>query len=211
MTFGQVDVGPVMATAGGAWIGTLFDELPLHVPPLMVMPRLTLPLGPAVYWIELVPWPEVIVPLAIVHEYVAPLTALTPALLPLLFAQTAAAVVMTGDGEPASVTVLLALALQLPFETVTLYVVVTDGESVMVCVVAPFDQRYEAKPGPASRVIGVPAQKVVGPVMLTIGAGLTVTDCGALVALQPFAVTVTLKLPEPTTLIDCVVAPFDQT
>src|ERR1043165_8565729 len=46
--------------------------------------------------------------------------------------------------------------------------------------------------------------------MLTIGAGLTVTDVAPLVALQPFAVTVTLKLPEPTTVIDCVVAPFDQ-
>src|SRR5438067_1645250 len=111
----------------------------------------------------------------------------------------------------AMATVCEALPLQPPpVVTLTLYVIVAVCESVMVRVVAPVDQRYETKPGPASRVIGVPAQKVVGPVMLTIGAGLTVTDCDALVALQPFAVTVTLKLPEPTTLIDCVVAPFDQ-
>src|SRR4051794_13152449 len=117
-----------MTTAGGAWTGTLLDELPLQVPPLMVMPRVTLPLGPAVYWIEFVPWPDAIVPFAIVQEYVAPLTAPTPALLPVLFAQTAAAVVITGAGEPPNVTVLLALPLQVPFETVTLYVVVADGE-----------------------------------------------------------------------------------
>jgi hypothetical protein len=43
-----------------------------------------------------------------------------------------------------------------------------------------------------------------------VGFGLTVTDVAAEVALQPLAlVTVTLKLPEAVTLMDCVVAPFD--
>ena len=108
-------------------------------------------------------------------------------------------------------TVLLALLLQFEaFVTVTLYVVACVGVSVIVCVVAPVDQRYDEKPGPASRVMGVPAQKVDGPLMLTIGAGFTVTVLAALVALQPFTVTVTSKLPEPKTVIDCVVAPLDQ-
>ena len=49
LTFGQVELGPLIVTDGGGWIGTLFDELPLQLPPLMVMPRETFPLGPAVY------------------------------------------------------------------------------------------------------------------------------------------------------------------
>ena len=210
-TFGQVEAGPVIVTAGGCWIGTFAEELPPQEVPLTVMPSVTLPLAPALKVMAFVPWPAVMLPLAMVQAYVAPATAETLAALPVLFAQTAAGAVIGGVGEPARVTVLLAEALQ--FEalvTVTLYVVVAAGVSVIVCVVAPVDQRYEEKPGPASRVIGVPAQNVDGPVMLTRGAEFTVTLLPALVALQPFTVTVTLKVPEPKTVIDCVVAPFDQ-
>jgi hypothetical protein len=51
---------------------------------------------------------------------------------------------------------------------------------VIVCVVAPVDHEYDAKPGPASSVTGVPEQVEVGPVMLTVGSGLTLTVCVSL-------------------------------
>ena len=46
--------------------------------------------------------------------------------------------------------------------------VVDDGETVMVCVVAPVLHRYEAKPGPAFRMT-LPPHDDVGPVMVTGG------------------------------------------
>ena len=55
-------------------------------------------------------------------------------------------------------------------------------------------------------------QKVVGPlgVIVADGVELTVTVVGDDVALQPAgSVTVTVKVPEAVTLIDCVFAPFD--
>jgi hypothetical protein len=67
LTFGQVEVGPVIVTVGGAWIGTLVDELPPHEVPLMVMPSVTLPLGPALKVMAVVPWPAVMLPLAMVQ------------------------------------------------------------------------------------------------------------------------------------------------
>ena len=60
-------------------------------------------------------------------------------------------------------------------------------------VVAPFDQTYETPPDAVRRTVP-PWQNVVGPfgVMTGVGAGLTVTDVAAEVALQPFEfVTVT--------------------
>jgi hypothetical protein len=70
------------------------------------------------------------------------------------------------------------------------------GATVIVCVSAPFDQLYDAKPAPASRVTVPDPQIDDGPVMLTTGLGLTVTLTGADVPPQPLAfVTVTLKLP----------------
>lgn len=53
------------------------------------------------------------------------------------------------------------------------------GETEIVCVVAPVDQTYESKPGPASSVTGVPAQTDVGPVIATVGAGAIGIDCEA--------------------------------
>ena len=58
-----------------------------------------------------------------------------------------------------------------------------------------------------------PAQNVVAPFALitgVAGAALTTTFVAVLVAEQPFVVTVTLYEPAVVTLIDCVVAPFDQ-
>ena len=81
------------------------------------------------------------------------------------------------------------------------------------CVVAPFDQRYDAEEGAVS-VTEPPSQNVVEPSAVITGVdgfALTVTDVVAEVALQPLAlVTVTLYEPDVVTLIDCVVAPFDQ-
>ncbi len=84
--------------------------------------------------------------------------------------------------------------------------------TVIACVVAPFDQRYDEALLAVSVTLP-PAQNVVGPPAVIVAAGLalTVTAIGEDVALQPFAfVTVTLKLPPALTAIDCVVAPFDQ-
>ena len=57
------------------------------------------------------------------------------------------------------------------------------------------------------------AQKVVGPLALiaAAGGGVTVTVTGFDVPEQPAPLpTVTVKVPEPLTTIDCVCAPFDQ-
>ena len=58
-----------------------------------------------------------------------------------------------------------------------------------------------------------PAQNVVGPLAVIVGvegSGLTVTEVDA-DAEQPFAfVIVTPYVPEALTVMDCVVAPFDQ-
>ena len=63
---------------------------------------------------------------------------------------------------------------------------------VVVCADAPLLQLYDAKPAPAFKVAVVPTQISPLPVMLTVGAGLTVTVVLA-TALQPAAlVTVTL-------------------
>jgi hypothetical protein len=83
----------------------------------------------------------------------------------------------------------------------------------MACVVAPLDQRYEL----AALAVSVtlpPAQNVVGPLAVMTGVAgnaLTTTLVGAELPLQPFAsVTVTLYEPVAFTVIDCVMAPFDQ-
>jgi len=82
---------------------------------------------------------------------------------------------------------------------------------VIDCVVAPLLQAYDAAEDDVS-VTEPPAQNVVGPpaVIAGAGSGLTVTLAGADVALQPAFVTVTVYVPPVETVIDGVVAPFDQ-
>ena len=64
--------------------------------------------------------------------------------------------------------------------------------AVVVCVVAPVFQLYDAKPAPAFKVALVPAQITPPPLTVVVGAGLTVIPALA-VALQPAAlVTVTV-------------------
>ena len=58
----------------------------------------------------------------------------------------------------------------------------------------------------------VPGQRLSEPLAVTVGAaGLldSVTVTGAEVLLHEPEVTVTVKVPDAVTLIDCVVAPFD--
>jgi hypothetical protein len=96
--------------------------------------------------------------------------------------------------------------------SVTVTVNVSDAVTLIVCDVAPFDQRYEVKPAPASSVTLPPVQNVSGPLCVidTIGAGLTVTVVGDDVPLQVPSLTVTVNVSLLVTLIDCEVAPFDQ-
>src|SRR5712691_8530582 len=99
-----------------------------------------------------------------------------------------------------------------PLASVTVTLELPLALTVIDDVVAPFDQRYEV-PLDAVSVTLPPAQNVVGPpaVMLAVGLALTVTAVGVDVALHPLAsVTVTLELPLALTVIDDVVAPFDQ-
>ncbi len=68
-------------------------------------------------------------------------------------------------------------------------------EIVIDGVVAPFDQRYDAKPPGADNVAEseAPQSTSFDAVMTGAGVGLTLTTTGALVAEQPFAsVVVTL-------------------
>jgi hypothetical protein len=130
-----------------------------------------------------------------VQKVVAPLGVITAAGLALTVTAVAAEV----EPQP------------LAFVTVTLYE--PEVVTLMACVVAPFDQRYEL-PALAVSVTLPPAQKVVGPPAVIAGVAglaLTVTAVAADVALQPLAfVTVTLYEPEAVALMAWVVAPVDQ-
>jgi hypothetical protein len=100
-------------------------------------------------------------------------------------------------------------AVQPPLVMFTVYVpaVVT----MIDCVVAPFDQRYDAA-GSAVSVTLPPSQNVVGPLGVTFAVGVEsmVIACVS-VPLQPFAsVTVTLYVSDVVTLMTCEVAPVDQ-
>ena len=94
-------------------------------------------------------------------------------------------------GAAPTFTVWEALAEQ-PFRslTVTLYVVVDAGDTVIDCVVAPVDHENDVPPFAVSVTL-VPAHVDVGPVIVAVGAGLTVTTVGDDVALQLPLPTVT--------------------
>jgi hypothetical protein len=80
--------------------------------------------------------------------------------------------------------------------TVTLYVALDPEatETLIDCVVAPFDQRYVEMPVPLAVSVAVPpAQEFAGPLMVTVGCASTLTTVGADVAVQPAdVVTVTV-------------------
>ena len=102
--------------------------------------------------------------------------------------------VIVAAGSGLTVTVVAGdVALQ-PFAFVTVTVKLPLAAGVIDCVVAPFDQRYDA-PALAVSVTEPPVQNVVAPegVMVAAGAVFTVTVVAADVVLQPLAlVTVTL-------------------
>lgn len=89
-------------------------------------------------------------------------------------------------GGAVTVIVVPALVeLQVPFETVTVYV--PDVETVIACVVSAVDQVFPAAADEVS-VTEPPVQNVVGPpgVMIgTLGAAFTVTAVAEDVATQP--------------------------
>jgi hypothetical protein len=119
--------------------------------------------------------------------------------------------VISAVGSGLTVTVVAAEVALQPFAFVMVTLYEPPAVTLMDCVVAPLDQRYELAPEAVSVTLP-PAQNVVAPlaVMAAVGSGFTVTVVAAEVLLQPFAsVTVTLYDPLAVTLIDCVVAPFD--
>jgi hypothetical protein len=104
------------------------------------------------------------------------------------------------------VTMVLAVAKQ-PKSLYAVTVYVPDCVGFIVAVFAAFDQLNDVPPD-AVRVIGVPSQAVVLPVICTdgFGADIMLTDD---VAEQPFSfVTVTLYIPDALTSVLAVVAPL---
>src|SRR6185436_18527608 len=102
--------------------------------------------------------------------------------------------VIVALGSAFTVTVVGAEVALQPLASVTVTLYEPLALTLMDCVVAPFDQRYELALEAVSVTLP-PAQKVVGPpaVIVAVGSAFTVTVVGAEVALQPLAsVTVTL-------------------
>jgi hypothetical protein len=121
----------------------------------------------------------------------------TIAALPVEFASTAPGAPIAATGVALTATLFDALAEQLPFETVTLYVVVADCETVIVCDVAPVDHAYVEKPGPASRTNGVFGQTEVGPAMATVRPATIGTVVLPVEEQEPaFTVTPSVTLPD---------------
>src|SRR5947207_1390172 len=97
------------------------DALPLVVqPPVVItMPMEIVPVAPALNVIDVVPWPPVIVPLVTVQLYVPPVIGATVAVLPLEFGCTLAGAAIVVVPVPPRFTVVVAVAVHDPFETVT--------------------------------------------------------------------------------------------
>jgi hypothetical protein len=176
---------------------TLIVALPLALqPPLvMVTPRVSVGPLPAVKTMAFVPCPLVIAPPVIVHANVVPAgPTVTLAALPVEPGATFDGAVMFATGAGESATVFDVLALQpAAFVTVTLY---APGGTLIVCVVEPVDQRYDVKPAPASSVALVFGQTDDGPLIVTTGGGVMLTDCVAL-PLQPPALTTIVRTTLP--------------
>ena len=98
-------------------------------------------------------------------------------------------------GDVFEVTFTLEVAVQ-PFEPVTVTVYVLALETVVVSVVAPFDQEYETPPLPISLVEALVLQSSTNPLLFeipTVGTVLLKVAVALVVAVQPFEpVTVTV-------------------
>ena len=80
-------------------------------------------------------------------------------------------------------------------------------ETTIFWDVKEFDQRYDA-PEDALNITDPPPHNVVEPIGVILGicGALTLTVIGGEVAIQPLGdVTVTSKIPDDVTVIDCVV------
>ena len=85
------------------------------------------------------------------------------------------------DGTGFTVTVVEALAPEVHPSEITSTLNVPEADTVMDCVVAPFDQRFPVAEEEVS-VTFPPLQKVVAPLAVmvgTVGIGFTVTLTGA--------------------------------
>ena len=80
---------------------------------------------------------------------------------------------------------------------------------MIVCVVAPVDQRLPVAEDEAS-VIVLPEQTADGPVMVGVATGFGATTLAADVAEPSAFVTVTVYVPGAVMVIDRVVSPVDQ-
>ena len=131
-----------------------------------------------------------------VQSYTPPPAFATDATLLVELACTfAGALMVRVPADPTVTTCDVELVQPLALVAVTEYVVVAVGVTVMLCVVAPLDQRYVLMFVPlALSVTGMPGwQDTVGPVIATVGSGFTVTVVGDEAAEQPPAsVTVTV-------------------
>jgi hypothetical protein len=121
------------------------------------------------------------------HTYVPPPLAVKVVLVPLHIVTSNPAF---ANGNGVTVTTTASVAEQPDALTITLYVVVAPGVTVMLDVVAVVFQRYEPIPV-AVKVVDVPAQIVTSNPAFAAGMGLTVTTTLS-VAVQPFNVTVTV-------------------
>jgi hypothetical protein len=205
----QTTDGAVIVASGTGLTGMVTESLALHAEAVTVTLKATDPDEPAVNWMLRVPAPDVIVPFAIDHVYVAPPPPLgTDAEFPVESAQRVTGAVITADGL-LFVTLAVPFALQpVAFVTVTL---IFTGEAVPAShvimgvplpdVIVPLvrAQAYVA-PGPASgteaRLPVEPGQTDPGAVMVALGGATTVTVADP-EALQPDGfVTVTAS---PTT------------
>jgi hypothetical protein len=93
---GQTIAGAVTVSVPAALMGTVAPEVSLQAPCVMESPRVTVPEVPAVKAIVLVPWPDVIVPLEMVHAYdEAP--GIAEATFPVAFAQVTAGAEIAAD------------------------------------------------------------------------------------------------------------------
>jgi hypothetical protein len=119
---------------------------------------------------------------------------------------------VAGIGFTVTVVPADATEVQPPLVRVTVYV--PDVETVMDCVVAPVDQTFPVVADDVKTTLP-PAQKVNGPPAEIVGVdgiGFTVTVVPAdATEVQPPLVTATVYVPDVETVIDCVVAPVDQT
>ena len=122
------------------------------------------------------------------------------------------AVIVGTAGKAFTVTLVAAeVAEHKPLVTVTEYV--PEAETVIACVVSPVDHRLSIAEDEV-KITESPAQKVVGPPAEIVGvAGVGFTVTVSLIEFpeeQPFVITSTENDPEVETVMDCVVAPFDQ-